>query len=72
MAKILYNSRGLVVISVLIKYYMPLALTSKVIKLIKFKSAMKANWQLYARRNRESAFYCKTFGSDLSITLRPL
>ena len=38
--KVLYNSRGLDVISLLVKYYVPLAIINKVIKLLKFKSAM--------------------------------
>ena len=35
----LYNSRGLDVISLLVKYYGPLAHINKVIKLLKFKTA---------------------------------
>ena len=38
--KFLYNSRGLDVISLLVKYYVPLAHINKVIKFLKFKSAM--------------------------------
>ena len=40
--KFLYkcNSRGLDVTSLLVKYYMPLVHINKVIKLLKFKSAM--------------------------------
>ena len=38
--KFLYNSRGLDVISLLIKYYVPLEHINKVRKLLKFKSAM--------------------------------
>ena len=38
--KFLYNSRGLDVISLLVKYYVPLAHINKVIKHIKFKSAV--------------------------------
>ena len=36
----LYNSKGLVVISLLVKYYMPLAHIKKFLKLLKFKSAI--------------------------------
>ena len=36
----LYNSRGSDVISLLVKYYVPLAHINKVIKFLKFKSAM--------------------------------
>ena len=36
--KFLYNSKGLDVISLLVKYYMPLAHFNIVIKLLKFKS----------------------------------
>ena len=38
--KFLYNSKGLDVIILLIKYYVPLAHFNKVIKLLKFKSAV--------------------------------
>ena len=38
--KFLYNSKGLDVISLLVKYYVPLAHFNKVIKLLKFKSAV--------------------------------
>ena len=38
--KFLYNSKGLDVISLPVKYYVPLAHINKVIKLLKFKSAM--------------------------------
>ena len=38
--KFLYNSRGLDEISLLVKYYVPFAHINKVIKLLKFKSAM--------------------------------
>ena len=38
--KFLHNSRGLDVISLLVKYYVPLVHINKVIKLLKFKSAM--------------------------------
>ena len=41
----LYNSRGLGVISLLVKHYVPLAHINKVKKLLKFKSAM--NLQCY-------------------------
>ena len=38
--KFLYNSKGLDVICLLVKYYVPLAPINKVIKLLKFKSAI--------------------------------
>ena len=38
--KFLYNSKGLVVISLLVIYYVPLAHFNKVIKLLNFKSAV--------------------------------
>ena len=38
--KFLYNSKGLDVINLLVKYYVLLAHFNKVIKLIKFKSAV--------------------------------
>ena len=38
--KFLYNSKGLDVISLLVKYYVPLAHFNKVIKLLKFTSAV--------------------------------
>ena len=38
--KFLYNSKGLDVISLLVKYYVPLAHINKVIKLLKLKSAL--------------------------------
>ena len=37
---VLYNSKGLDVISLLVKYYVPLEHFNKVIKLLKFKSAV--------------------------------
>ena len=48
--KFLYNSKGLDIISLLVKYYVPFAHINKVIKLLKFNSAMNTG-----RRNRESA-----------------
>ena len=54
--KFLYNSKGLDVISLLIKYYVPLAHINKVIKLLMFKSAINL---LNGKRNRENVFYCK-------------
>ena len=36
----LYNSKGLEVISILVKYYVPLAHFNKVMKRLKFKSAV--------------------------------
>ena len=50
--KILYNSTGLNVISLLVKYYVPLAHINKVIKLLKFKSAV---FLMAQSRLRESA-----------------
>ena len=41
----LYNSKGLVVISLLVNYYVPLAHINKVIKLLMFKSAI--NFQCF-------------------------
>ena len=38
--KFLYNSKGLDVISLLVKYYVPFAHINKLIKLVKFKSAI--------------------------------
>ena len=38
--KFLYNSKGPDVFSLLVKYYVPLAHINKVIKLLKFKSAV--------------------------------
>ena len=38
--KFLDNSKGLEVISLLVKYYMPLAHINKAVKLLKFKSSM--------------------------------
>ena len=38
--KFLYNSQGLDVISLLVKYNVPLAHINKVIKILKFKSAI--------------------------------
>ena len=55
--KFLYNSKGLDVFSLLVKYYVPLAQFNKVIKLLKFKSAVNLQCFYYlsnGRRNRES------------------
>ena len=54
--KLLDNSKGLNVNSLLIKYYLPLAHSYKVIKLLKFKSAMNLQCFSNARRNRERRF----------------
>ena len=56
----LYNSKGLDVISLLVKYYVPLAHINKDIKLLKFKSVINLQYVVWeaqsnGRRNRESA-----------------
>ena len=55
--KFLYNSKGLDVSSLLVKYYVPLAHINKVIKLLKLKSAIICSVS-NGRRNRESATEC--------------
>ena len=51
--KVLYNSRGLDAISLLVKYYVPLAHINKVIKLLKFKSAMNLQCLWWEGQSRE-------------------
>ena len=52
--KFLYNSKGLDVISSLVKYYVPLAHFNKVIKLLKFKSAVNLQCFCWKTQSRES------------------
>ena len=67
--KFLYNSKGLERISLLVKYYLHLAHFNKVIKLLKFKSAVfLMGGAIERERERERAFYCEiSFGGALSI-----
>ena len=56
---VLYNSRGLDVISLLVKYYVPLAHINKVIKLLKFKSTMNLQcfwWKAQSRTRHRMRF----------------
>ena len=56
--KFLYNSKGLDVISLLVKYYGPMAHINKVIKLLKFKSAINLQCFLMGGAIERAQFYC--------------
>ena len=65
--KFLYNSIVLDVNSLLVKYYMPLAHINKVIKLLKFKSAINLQCFLMGGAIERYHSFVTSFGRALSI-----
>ena len=67
--KFLCNSKGLDVISLLVKYYVPLAHFNKVIKFLKFKSAVNLQflmgaWEAQSRERHRIRFRNRMLSLD--------